>query len=156
MYVFDASSIIYAWDNYPIHNFPSLWNWIENEIANSNFFIPEIALKEVSNKSEDLGYWLKFRNILILKPNSNILMTSLNIKNSLGITNDAYAGGVGENDIIIVATAKDADMILVSNEKIQITPPTNLKNCKIPLVCKNHNVTCINFLDLIKRSNSTF
>lgn len=155
MFVFDTSSIIYAWDNYPVDKFPNLWNWIESEIKNQNFFIPEIAFNEL-NKSLDLKEWLKSRNILILKINSNILTISLGIKKSLGIVNNEYQSGVGENDIIIIATAKDADMTLVSNEKIQVTIPENLKKYKIPLVCKKHSIKCISFLDLIKKSDEIF
>ena len=32
MRVFDASSMIYAWDNYPIGQFPGMWEWMGSQI----------------------------------------------------------------------------------------------------------------------------
>jgi len=36
MSLFDASSIIYAWDNYPPELFPPLWDWLEEELVSLN------------------------------------------------------------------------------------------------------------------------
>ncbi len=44
MYTFDASSVIHAWDNYPIEQFPPLWDWFYSQINDEQFSIPEIAI----------------------------------------------------------------------------------------------------------------
>ena len=53
MYSFDASSMIHAWDNYPISNphFESLWQWFSDQIDNGQFSISKIAFEEVSHNS---------------------------------------------------------------------------------------------------------
>ena len=33
MQTFDASSMIYAWDNYPIEQFPPLWDWMGVQVT---------------------------------------------------------------------------------------------------------------------------
>jgi hypothetical protein len=51
MQVFDASSIIYAWDNYPIRQFPGLWEWMVKQIEDEKLAIPSIAFDEVEKKN---------------------------------------------------------------------------------------------------------
>ncbi|MCB4752516.1 MAG: DUF4411 family protein [Sulfurovum sp.] len=48
----DASSIIYAWDNYPIEQFPGLWEWLCGEVGDGNLCISCVAFDEVKNKNE--------------------------------------------------------------------------------------------------------
>ena len=46
MRVFDASSMIYAWDNYPIQQFPPLWRWMAEQIERGFLVMPSIAFDE--------------------------------------------------------------------------------------------------------------
>ena len=48
MKVFDASSLIHAWDNYPFEQFPPFWDWLTNQIDAQEIVIPREALTEVS------------------------------------------------------------------------------------------------------------
>lgn len=159
MLVFDASSIIYAWDNYPIKQFPGLWEWMEKEIEDGKFKIPDVAYDEVGDNAPECQKWLKNVDIERLPITSGILSKALFIKNLLGIEEDQYgADGVGENDILIIACAKINGATLVSDEALQTNLPSVWKNMKIPAVCNldEVDVRCINFLRLIKNSKEVF
>ncbi|GAB6043469.1 DUF4411 family protein [Endothiovibrio diazotrophicus] len=159
MPVFDASSIIFAWDTYPIDNFPSLWEWIAERIAAGEFAIPVVALEEVERKSPECGGWLKQCDIEVLPLTNAVLRGAGEIKYLLGIMEDDYhPKGVGENDLLIIATAKDVKQKLVSDEARQFRLPDVMPKYKIPAVCalEEVGVECIPFIDLIKRSGVTF
>ena len=154
MYSFDASSMIHAWDNYPIENehFESLWDWIAERIEHHEFVISEVALKEVGDKIPECGKWLKDHNIEVHERTASILLQTQSIKTLLEIEEENYhSKGVGENDLLIIATAKEQNMTLVSEEHQNNIPPTKSKY-KIPTVCNLPavNVPCVNFIDLIK------
>lgn len=159
MQVFDASSIIHAWDNYPIENFPPLWGWIAERIAAGEFSIPRVALDEVNGKSPDCGGWLRDQDITVLPLTNDILQQAVAIKHILGIVEDDYhPKGVGENDIFIIATAKVAGTTLISDERRQFRLPDVMAKCKIPAVCDMDEVSveCIQFVELIKASGAVF
>jgi hypothetical protein len=117
MPVFDASSMIYAWDNYPIKQFPPLWNWIASQIERNILLMPRVAFDEVADKAPDRGDWLKENELELIEVNNAILEDALRIKGLLLIVGDNYhAKGVGENDIFIIATARAHKAELVSDE----------------------------------------
>lgn len=155
---FDASSIIYAWDNYPILQFPKLWEWIDAEIQAKEFSISGIAFEEVKGKTPECAQWLTNVEILKISITNLILDEALRIQGLLGIQNDQYGSGVGENDILIIATAKIEGVDLISDENKQPNLPEDMKKYKIPAVCAlpSVQVGSLNFLELIKNSGSTF
>lgn len=67
MYSFDASSMILAWDNYPIENphFESLWQWLAEQFESGEFVISKVAFDELAIKCQRLVSGLK---IIILSP----------------------------------------------------------------------------------------
>ena len=159
MRVFDASSVLHAWDNYPIENLPTLWLWLDSEITAGRIAIPRVALDEIDHISPDCRRWL--REIVGLRPmdvDNVIASHALLINRELGVQNDQYGSGVDSNDVIIIATAKARGLGLVSNESRQPSLPSNKKNYKIPAVCSMQSVgvTCINFADFIRSSNRIF
>jgi len=113
---FDASSILHGWINYPPVQFPKLWDWIGDEIIARRFTIPRVALDETGHRSPDCQKWLKARSIQELSPTQAVITRALAMKSALGIVNDQYhLNGVDENDLLIIATAKDAGCELISN-----------------------------------------
>jgi len=158
MRVFDASSIIYAWDNYPIAQFPSLWNWMANGVARGEIQMSEVALEEVYHKTQECADWLKNAGLRKIPVTESVLQEAFRIKELLEIEEDKYGAGVDENDLFIIATAKLQAMELVTDESFQPKPPNLKRNYKIPAVCAldTVNVSWTNFLNYLKNSNTVF
>ncbi len=159
MQAFDASSMVYAWDNYPIRQFPGLWEWIAEQIAKRILVIPDVALEEVSKEAPECGQWLKESNIKLLDVNNAIVQDAMRIKGLLGIVGDRYhPKGVGENDILIIAASRAHGAELISDEGKQNQLPDKMAKRKIPAVCDMAEVSvpCINFVEYIKRSDAIF
>ena len=159
MQVFDASSMIYAWDNYPMRQFPGLWEWMAAQIEGKQLIMSSVAFEEVEHKAPDCGEWLKDNNLEQLSISNAILQDAKRIKGLLGIVGDNYhPNGVGENDILIIATARAHGTDLVSDERKQTALPLALPRFKIPAVCDiaGVSVICINFIEYIKRSEEIF
>jgi Domain of unknown function (DUF4411) len=90
---------------------------------------------------------------------SNVVMQdAMRIKLLLGIVGDKYGAGVGENDLLIIATVREQRAELVSEERRQNDLPKERHNYKIPAVCDmaEISVPCINFIDFIKLSAVVF
>lgn len=152
MYTFDASSIVHAWDNYPIDIFPSLWNWIAERINESEFSMPQCAFEECGYNSPDCHSWLNCYGITRYPLTANAIQYASAIKASLNISGNSYhSKGVDENDLFIISTAKDLSFDLVSNEAIQPTLSPMLSKYKIPAVCNlsSVGVHCVSFVNLL-------
>jgi hypothetical protein len=158
MRVFDASSMIYAWDNYPLQQFPGLWDWIAEQIEQGELAMPIVALDEGAHKAPECAEWLKDCDLDVLEISNAIVQDAMRIKGLLGIVGDNYhPKGVDENDLLIITTAAVRNVELVSEESKQKVPALPAKR-KIPAVCsmKEVGVSCINFLEYIKDSGAVF
>lgn len=158
MQVFDASSMLYAWDNYPEGQFPSLWAWLADRVAQGEIQMSEVAVEEVGHKAPECVDWLKNAGIQKISITEAIVLEALRIKGLLGIEEDKYGSGVDENDLFIIATAKLQARELVTDEAFQPSANKLKHNWKIPAVCNMESVETpwISFLDYIKRSQAVF
>ncbi len=158
MQAFDASSIIHAWDHYPFEQFPPLWRWLEGQLNDESIVISAVAYDEVKKVSPDCWSWMKDSKISRLPVDGKILAAANQIKCLLGIIEDKYKGGVGENDIFIVATSKVYKIGLVSNEGKQTTLPKVMADYRIPAVCalKSVKVPCFDFREYLIASRTVF
>lgn len=158
MQVFDASSMIYAWDNYPLGQFPGLWAWMADRVKQGVIQMSEVAVEEVGHKAPECAAWLKENDLQKLPVTEAILLEAFRIKGLLEIEEDKYGNGVDENDLYIIATAKLNDCELVTDEAFQSSANKQKRNWKIPAVCNMDSVAVswIDFLDYIKRSQAVF
>jgi len=159
MHVLDASSIIHAWDNYPIEQFPGLWGWLKKETQSQQLAIPTVALEEVGHKYPECAQWLKDQAIKRLLMERDVILAALQIKQLLGIAGDKYnPKGVDENDIFIVVSAQFYGGVLITNESRQFGKQSDLTKRKIPAVCQMSgvNVEQLNFIEYIQQSKQVF
>jgi predicted nucleic acid-binding protein len=150
--------MIYAWDNYPVRQFPGLWRWIAVQVTEKQMVMPVVAFEEVFHKTKECGAWLKDNNLQKLEIGNAIIHDAMRIKGLIGVINDNFRGGVGENDLLIIATARIHHAELVSDEARQLKLPELRAKYKIPAVCAmaEVDISCINFIEYIKRSNEVF
>lgn len=69
MQVFDASSMIYAWDNYPEGQFPGLWKWVETGVEElDQARLPnliELKYHSMADATDVLGGVNEIKNLFI-------------------------------------------------------------------------------------------
>ena len=159
MHTLDASSILHAWDNYPLTQFPGLWDWLAAEIRAQRLSIAVVALDEVGHKSPDCATWLKNQDIRRLPMSNAVVQAAKQIKDAAGIQNDKYHPKcVDENDILIIASAQYHGATLVTNEARQSSSLKEPTRRKIPAVCDLPGVAVAhkNFLDYLRASEQVF
>lgn len=153
MRVFDASSIVWAWDQYPESLFPPLWKLMEIEIHAGEIVIPEVAMREIGHVSPDCHAWLTTAGLTPAPITNEALSAARQIKAQLGIVDDNYhSNGVDENDILVIAVARTFAAELVSEEAVQRSLPVNKARYRIPAACglPSARVKCIRFVDYLK------
>lgn len=150
--------MLHAWDNYPIEQFPPLWNWMADRVKQGLIQMSEVAVEEVGHKAPECAVWLKNVELRRLPVTETILLEAMRIKALLEIEEDRYGSGVDENDLIIIATAKVNGCDLVTNEAFQPSVSKLKRNWKIPVVCNIDTVRVkpMSYLDYIKRTGAIF
>lgn len=159
MRVLDASAILYAWDNYPLAQFPGLWRWLGSEMRRHELAIPLVALEEVGHKAPECAKWLKVAGVLRLPMSEAVVTAAVAIKQAIGVVNDKYhPKGVDENDIFIIASAKVRGAELITNEARQFGAQNEARKYKIPAVCDmaSVGVATMNFLEYFQKSKQIF
>ncbi|MEA1994983.1 MAG: DUF4411 family protein [Campylobacterota bacterium] len=159
-YCVDANIFIAAWhDNYPINIFPSLWKEFankKNEIILIKPIFDEIEPISFSDNRLDIAkkrtrypvrMWLIENGFTETSIDDDINKTSLELEKEYEI-ND-ISKGTGSKDILLISYAKEKNKTVVTLEGNQLQKPKEKYKYKIPLVCQEQDVGCINFVQMI-------
>ncbi len=161
-YCVDANIFITAWHiNYPINIFPSLWEEIANkkdEIILIKPIFDEIEPVSSSDNRLEIAkkrtkypvrMWLIENGFTETSIDDDINKTSLELEKEYEISDPST--GVGSKDILLISYAKEKNKTVVTLEGNQTQKPKEKYNYKIPLVCQEQDVGCIDFVQMIDR-----
>ena len=155
-YSIDTSAILDAWvRHYPHDAFPSFWNRFKTLAESQEVIATELIEHELSKKDDGCHKWFKQNNL-----NDFFVELTDSIQNDVTdiLKNPNYQRLVEDRkgtygaDPFVIALAKVEDLIVVTGEKAT----NNLAKPKIPDVCNDMGIECINILDLMRREGWQF
>lgn len=166
-YCVDANVFITAWHDgiggYTIEVFHSLWGKLaesKDEIILIKPIFAEIdPISSVDNKltidkkreKYPLRMWLQENNFVETPVNDDINSLSLELEREYEITD--ISKGAGQKDITLIAYAKIMNKTVVTLESVQMQKPDKKSKYRVPLICNEQNVKCINFVSMLKELN---
>ncbi|WP_313999884.1 DUF4411 family protein [uncultured Paenibacillus sp.] len=154
MYCIDTSALLHAWRrDYPPDIFGSLWDMLNSLIESRKLIAPDEVLFELERGGDDLYHWAKERDSVFVEPDEEVQQIVKQIV-------DTYPNFVPQEssdgiwaDPYIIALAKVRGLIVVTGEKA-VGP--GAKKAKIPNVCHDLQVECIDFLQLLRKEGWKF
>jgi len=153
IYCLDTSAFLDGWSRYyPPEIFISLWENIDLLIESGNIISSIVVLDELKRKDDEIFKWCKERQHIFCEiddETQNKVTFILSKYERLVDTKSGKSGG--DPFVIALAMSKKTNLTVVTGE-LGGSP----KSPKIPYVCKQENIACINFLDLIKEQKWKF
>lgn len=151
IYSLGSDAIINAWRDYPIKHLPKVWEWIELMGRTGKAGMSEVVFKELQRGGDECFEWFKSRKERFIYPNDQTIQTELtrlvNTYNNFGIIT-----GKNEGDPYVVALAIVQNCVVVTNESMS----NNMNGPKVPDVCREEEIRCIKFVDVIRNENVVF
>lgn len=163
-YCIDANIFITAWNvSHPMDVFPGLWRKLAVHRTDMVLIKPiydQIDPLSPADKNKTahekrdkypLRTWMIDNHFTIAPIDESVERFSLSLERTYEVRD--RSGGVDENDIKLIAYAKVNDKIVVTTEEKQPNEPKKKYNYKIPLVCDEQDVQCIDFVEMLRRLN---
>lgn len=150
-YCLDTNVLIDAWvRKYPIEVFPAVWERMDKAISDGMLISSEEVLAELERKADDLHRWAKARKHMFMPLDGTIQTEVKALLRRYGRLIDTRKGRSGA-DPWVIATARVSNAIVVSNEK-----GGSLEKPKIPFVCSQLSIQCVDLLEMIRSLNWRF
>lgn len=145
LYCIDASSLI-TLKSFPRNIFATVWDDLEKAIKAGQIISPEAVKRELLVYDDDVAKWAKGVDGLFHDPTDGVLerVSSL-MKTVPELVN--HASDRDQADPYVVALGQETGAIIVTEE----TSKRNNKKAKIPSVCKDLGVTCINLYGMFEK-----
>ena len=150
-YVIDSNILIDMKHFYP-QIFPSLWNKMNELIADNEMISVKEAFNELTSRNDFISRWAEENEQIFAVPNADEFSTVTEImtKHKELVRNESISGGRAVADPFLIAKAKAMNSILISNETF--TPNAH----KIPNVCKEYNITVMNLEEFMTNEGWNF
>ena len=151
-YLLDANVLIDAdRDYYPLDRVPEFWDWLIFQAEDGTLKVPNEIYDEVIAGSGQLVEWLKDnRDTLVLDDEADPAMVQQ-------VVSEGYAPDLSEDEverlgrdpfIVAYALGSDSDVTVVTTEVSK--PSRRRANRRLPDVCADMDVPCINTFALVR------
>ena len=163
IYCLDANVLIQSWQKYYAPDLcPDYWDILNELGKQARIFIPEEVKNEIvvtddpDKAEDDLSKWLKRSSIPIRKPTEKVIVCWQKIlqadpSHKLLVDN---IKGRSLADPWVISHAMDMNATVVTKENVESA--MNSKRIRIPNVCKNMGVRCIDYFEFIKELGLKF
>jgi hypothetical protein len=143
----DTSGLLDAWVRYyPPDVFPAIWSLMDAAVKKGDIFVIDEVVQEVKRKDDGLLEWIKRHEDMIVAIDDSIQRHVLEIMSRHGRLVDSRKNRSG-CDPWVIALARERGLTVVTAEKAS----RNLAKPKIPDVCLDFNVPCIEIIDLFRQ-----
>jgi hypothetical protein len=148
----DTSAILDGWIRYyPPENFPSLWEKLDDLIAENRIYACRQVLEELATRDDGAHAWLKDRMHIVIE----IDLEQFGIAQHI---NDQFPGWATKKrsgaDPFVIALAELNGWKVLTGERFAGT--LNPLRVKIPDVCKVRGVECGALIDVAREEKWTF
>lgn len=150
-YCFDTSAFLDAWVRYyPPDIMPDFWNILSEMIENNEIICCKDVYIELEKKDDDILDWCKERKEKFLELDEEVITCLQEIMGTYPTLVDTTKGK-HTADPIVISFSKAYNLTLVTGEK-----GGSVNKPKIPYVCLQENIRCIDILTFIREQHISF
>jgi len=159
MYLLDANTYIQAKNFYYQLGFcPAYWNFLDQQFETGMLASIKNVYDELSDTGDDLAEWVKdrkehFHPITSQKVQEQYIVIVNHIEALPNKSRASVNAFLDSADPWLIATAALTGEIVVTQEKLVAS---NSHKIKIPNICKDFNVQCINTFNMLKDLDAKF
>ena len=156
-YCLDSNFFIQAWNKYYSPEIcKDYWEIIEQLAKAGRIIVPEMVYSEIENKDDSIKDWLSGRSFMISKIDESVQKCLIAIYDAdpshKRLVDSTKQRSIADPWVIAHALAKDSTV--VTKEDLNSNP--NSSRIKIPNVCRNMGIRCINDFEFIKEVGISF
>ena len=142
----DTSGLLDAWvRHYPPDVFPGVWSLMEAAVAAGEIFVIDEVVRELERKDDGIFKLVKNHENIIVPIDEGVQRRVAGIMSKHGRLVDSRKNRSG-CDPWVIALAQERGLTVVTAEK----PTRSLARPKIPDVCHDLGVSCIEIIDLFR------
>lgn len=156
-YCLDTNVLIQAWQKYYSPGIcPSYWDLLSQLGLENRIFIPKEVFVEITRTEDELAAWLKTSKIPVYNLNESVtkcLSTIFAANPSHKFLVDSIKQRSLADPWVIAYAMSENACVVTKEEKVTAS---NSDKIKIPNVCENMNVRCINDFKFIREVSIRF
>jgi uncharacterized protein DUF4411 len=151
LYSIDTSGLLDGWRRfYPRDVFPTLWDQVEEFVDDGKIVASEEVYRELAKQDDDLHAWVKRWKKMLILTDSAIQTHVAQLLNDHPRLVDTLRNR-SQADPFVIAIALELGLTVVTGEL-----NGTAQRPRIPYVCHEKQIKCINFLQMIRELGLSF